>query len=307
MKTLQLGVVNLLEFYREDPAVTMTEVKIIDTDDGSIIETIPVGDITNDDTIENPTVAINAGDYEFTALNLEKGRDYLIQPRFSYMGKAQRVSTIAVNITSNQGEIRHEFFNNYDTLASFKGILSTCEFTPSDELLNREVLIIWKDSNSKTYRSQAVLVKYKAQNPITHHHIIAKFPRLIALIPEWQIRSGVGYQPQSDEAFETVRTLMYRNGVILDRVADIDALKPLLWIQIERILSESGIDPSGRSDRDEAIKEFNKSAGRELKKCLALKLFVDNKETNTHQDQTISRSMHNSAYKRVGENWRNSL
>jgi len=304
MHILQSGIANTIDYYRDDPAITLDKVEIINADTAAILATVAAP--TNDTTDTAIVAAIGYKETTFKCANLVHGRNYKISHDPVSKGPSQKVKIIAVNIDgSDLNMIYREFTADMLAGCKCKGILSSFAYTPPTTLTNVELIFLMYFSDNSVKRDQGLIVKYRVDCPVRSEDVIAKWPRLSNTIPTDQAGAQEGYAPQIALAWSRLRSDLYANQIILDRIVDVHALKGVLFSYIERELLEAGTDTSAKSDRAMAIKDIISKCARELRAALKLKLFIDNEDDNDNGGQTKSRVMNmgifNDSYQ---DNWR---
>lgn len=275
MRVYQLGRANTVEIYRTDSSTTVSSVVIYDAVSGATLATIASGSITND-SVNATLSATTVGDTTITASGLSAGIRYQIVETGL---PSTEITTISK--TASTATIREPLSIAYSASAKVKGLRATCTYTPAASGTGREVNVTWTLSNGEVYSDNALLVEYIVQCPVRSTDITTRYPRVAYHEPEWQRRAAVGWQPQIDEAWEQIRADLYAAGIRLETVRNIQALRELLISRVGLVMIDSGLDPLGYQDTQEARRQLLDNVTRELDRVLALGLNVDSRETGT--------------------------
>jgi len=291
MKVLLAGVDNTVEFYRDDPDLTM-ELAIIDPADGSELATPSV---TNDDTDATlGATPIEQGDTSFGGLvSLTKGVKYLIQHDPVDLGPEQVVTILSTDATSRIHYTKYPFMYDMSALCNIKGIRSSATYSPAATYAGKPLWLQWTDSNGVVNREYCLVLKYELRCPIDSDDVRDRFPRVnVSAIPTWQEVAQVGWQPQVDDAWDELRNEFYANGLILDRVVSADMLKEVMYALVEKRLLNMGAKPTGSGENlRDSQNRIGQKVSQLMTKAFNLPLQIDENDDNTNDGRSYKRSI----------------
>lgn len=275
MQVLTAGIATTLEFYRDNESQAVTNCIIVDPSDGSTVDTL----VVTDDSTADAVAAITRNSSEFTAANADAGVKYILRSDAGPYQRVEVVSKDAANLCMTSHPITFAVTNG-----DLFGIRSTASFTPAAAYIASPLWAIWQITGGEAIRELLLVVKYRAQCPITSDDVLTQFPRLErGALPPWQRSTGVGWQPQVDEAWNLIRSELYNmpEPVILDQIINTDALKGYVMAHVAKMIIKMGTAPSGESDITESLSRYNKMLEMERSKARQLKLSIDYDDDNT--------------------------
>lgn len=288
MNTLQIGIENTLYYQRSTPDVSVTKIEYYDTITGTLV-------YTDDSPINITDEGIVAAATSELAVTIplsgpiEANRRYVL--RADPAGSAPDATIDVISIDADDKiEIKYPLTRSIAAGTRVKSVLTTSTYTPADTTY-RAVRVVWYLSTGRPYSQEYLLLKKFVLCPIDHQDIVTRWSRIQNQEPGWQRRACVGWAPQISEAWARITADFYIRGILIDNVINIEILRDLTLLHVERILTEMGADPTTGESRLDRLRELERKVETEMNKVMQSPLIVDAAMDNKVDERTARRPL----------------
>ena len=281
MKFLQIGKANTITYVRNSPDVTVTNAKVYDSSNASLIETLVA---TNDATSVAMTSSASVGDYQLQmASAVIAGKPYVLRHNPATSGPDVDIEVYSIS-ASHLASIKYPLSCDIASGTLVKGVNVTASYTPTTTLSTRSVRIDWTISDGTVVSEEYFLSLKTVDCPIKSADVVRKWNVLRDNAPEWQRRTGVDWQPQVDEAWDKLSDLLAEHNICLHNVRSVSFLKEPLWALIGYELTSMGYDPGGSENRDDMMRMFKRDIDNNVRHLLSAPVWIDIDETGIADD-----------------------